>query len=94
VHEWNSGAFDSDDKLDEGEKIAEGFRKWRLSATTVVTGLIELAELTLPRDDEEVVWSGLSGEDGEWIIGDIELSEANWEQSDDQRGAEKNTRCN
>jgi hypothetical protein len=75
AREWNSGAFDSDDKLSEGDEIAEGFQKWRLSATTVVTGLIELAGVVLARADEDALWSGLSGEDGDWIIGDVELLE-------------------
>jgi hypothetical protein len=73
VRTWNSSAFDSDDRFDEGDVIAQGFHDWRLPATTIVTGLIELGSLELSQEEQNIFWNGLSGEDGDWLVGDVIL---------------------
>jgi len=71
----NATAFHADEKFDEGEEVFNGFQNWRLSATTVVTALIELSSIRLSPDENTVLWRSLTGNDGNWLISNIQILE-------------------
>lgn len=73
IREGNAHELNRDDMSNEGDVIKNGLASWRLPATTLITVLIELGDLKLKGEDEKVIWHGLSGSDGDRILGDVVL---------------------
>ncbi len=73
VREWNATAFHSDERFDVGDDIRDWHLQWRVPATTIIIGLIDLAKIDV---NEEVVWNGLSSDVGNLILNDVSLWKA------------------